>query len=71
MYISIAAIGHGMEDIATDGPVGQLTQPSLDEVQPGPVGRGEVLVEPGMLDEPGQRVRVHVSGVFDQNHMNR
>src|SRR5680860_258418 len=63
-------VGDGVEHSATQGLVGQVAEPSLDEVEPG-TGRGrEVQTEARVLGQPALDVGVLVGGVVVQDQMN-
>ena len=53
-------VGDAVEDAAGGRFFGELTEPALDEVEPGARGRGEVEVEAGVLGQPGIDVGVLV-----------
>ena len=64
-------LGDAAMDASSQSFVGQLGEPAFDKIEPRPVGRGEVDVEPRPLREPGpdQRRFVRPVVIHDQMHL--
>jgi hypothetical protein len=60
---------HASKGTAANSPVCQLTEPDLDQVQPGGASGHEVKVEPGPLREPGFDLRMAVGAVVVEDQM--
>ena len=66
----LAKVGRGLEHAATDAIASDQTQPDLDLVQPGGIGRGEVESHIRVLPQPGFHGGRFVSREVIQDHMN-
>ena len=62
-------VADGGESAAVDGLAFDDAEPDLDQVQPGPRGRGEVHVDLGVVGEPGLHLGVLVRGVVVHDQM--